>query len=224
MAVVKKINSSKKILPKNENFGVLLRQISGDVKRMSGRIDKIDGRIDNMGGEIKRMSGRIDKIDGRIDKIDGRIDKIDGRIDEMGGRIDEMGGDIKRMDGSIDRIIDSHIELDKKVEAIGDDLKDFKNETREGFVNVWREMGSMRQESNANFKELFDFRDETNANFKQVLQCLSVIEDELDGIRSELKRLDENKAEKNAFFELTGRVAKLEQDLENCKILVKDGK
>jgi len=214
---IKIIKSVKKPIAKKENFGILLKQISGDIKLMKGDIGSMKGDIVRINNDIGSMKGDIGRTNNDIGSIK----------DDIGS----MKGDIKRMDGSINRLINGHVELTQKVNSVDEHVNSLEGEMREGFVGVWREigsmkgeMGSMRRDMDANFKEIFEFRDETRANFSQVLKCLSAIEDELADIKKELRRLDENKVGKQEYASLENRVARLESELQDCKILVKDEK
>ena len=107
--------------------------------------------------------------------------------------------------------------MNDSIKLIAEGQISFRQEVNQRFDESNSRFVEFRDEMNGFRKEMYGFRDETQANFKTVFEYLVKIDDELQDIKKNLKRLDETKIDKTEFAALAQRVAKLEIELEKYK-------
>ena len=90
------------------------------------------------------------------------------------------------------------------------------------FDTIERKMDSMKNRLDSMDVKIDFFEKDMRSSYKTVLEYLGRIEGEHTEIKTELKRLDEKKADKETLADLIKRIAKIEQDMEHCKILCKN--
>jgi len=93
--------------------------------------------------------------------------------------------------------------IDTNVELIAEGYHSLREEMHQGFSKVWDKFDSLEQDM--------------HSSFKAVLEHLISIDNELAEIKAELKKLNENKADKQELVILEQRLSKLELELNQCK-------
>jgi hypothetical protein len=123
--------------------------------------------------------------------------------------------------------------LDDKIKLVAEGNLMLGERMERGFAAVDKKFAVLERKMDIGFEKVWDRFDamdgridflekDMHGSYKTVIEYLSRIENELVKIKVELKRLDEKKADKEILADLAKRIAKIERDMEQCKILCKD--
>ena len=123
----------------------------------------------------------------KLNKLDPKTQKVFSES-EVGVLLEHLDGNIKLFAEAMGGRMDC---LDGRMDCLDGRIESLEKEMRQGFGEI-----------NGQLKTIFDY--------------LLRIDDELQGIKRELK----NKTDKKDFTILESRVSRLESDLETCKKMI----
>jgi hypothetical protein len=114
--------------------------------------------------------------------------------------------------------------IEKNVKLLASGYDSLRIEMRQGFNKVWNKFDFL-DEKFAGINHRFDGVDqrfdsleqEMRSNFKTILEHLLNIDNELVEIKTELKKLNEGKTDKQVVVVLEQRLTRLEFEFNECK-------
>ena len=140
--------------------------------------------------------------------VNTKLEKLDPKIEKV-FKEREVGALLKNINGNIDRLIDGHLNLDKKIDKLGQDLGGKIDSLDDRMCSVEKRIGALEVKVDSLEVEMHD-------SFKAVITHLISIEDQIAEIKARL----ETKADKKDLVIIEQRVTKLELELVECKKMI----